>query len=76
MGAPNETSIECIKPVINGQMLTRVKSTKVLGIYLDNCLKFDTHLHKLKRIKFSFIFIEKSKKVFCPKRQLILCIRR
>ena len=47
MGSPKESSIMNIKPKINDIPIERVFSTKILGLHIDNNLKYDKHLNKL-----------------------------
>ena len=47
MGSPKESSIVNIKPKINDISIERVFSTKILGLHIDNNLKYDKHLNKL-----------------------------
>ena len=47
MGTPKDTSTQDIKPTINGKLIPKVNSTKLLGIYFDNSLKFDKHIEEL-----------------------------
>ena len=47
MGSPKEASILNIKPNINEILIQRVMSSKILGLHIDNNLRYETHINKL-----------------------------
>ena len=49
MGNPRMSSVMDINPEINGNLLMKVESTKILGLEFDHMLKFDSHIDFLSR---------------------------
>ena len=70
MASPHERSIQNINPKINGRPLERVFSVKILGIEIDNCLRFDAQIDKLiKDLNSRFALLSRLKN-FLPEKTL------
>lgn len=70
MGSPKEESIIDFKPNINGKELSRAMTKKVLGFHIDNSLKFDVHINKLKKDLNSQYSLFTRLKKYLPKKTL------
>jgi len=66
MGSPLENTIRDLRPVINGKPLIRVKATKILGINLDNNLKFDSHIDILTKELNSRLYLISNLRKYLP----------